>query len=208
MPCLTTRHFLCYNTSVGIELKILGIDPGMQNLGLGLIELDEDEIRLVNYGLIYHPRIEEKFNDHLDAGINQLAVDFPKYLHLYQPAIIISEYVPAGKLGSNDSLVTAAITTCKVIAFQFGIDWYSIAASTVKKGLTGDHKASKAKVRNAIIDVFPEMGESHAQEKKEQKQSGLKMTGLPQDIFDAVAIASIGGAKWLEESRERQLTTV
>lgn len=189
-------------------MKILGIDPGMQNLGLGLIQLDGDEVQLLNYGLIYHPRTAEKFNDHLDAGINQLAVDFPKYLHLAQPAIIVSEYVPVGKLGSNDSLVTAAITTCKVIAFQFGIDWYSIAASTVKKGITGDHKASKAKVRNAIIEAFPELGESHAEEKKEQKQSGQKATGLPQDVFDAVAIACVGGAKWLDESRERQLTTV
>jgi crossover junction endodeoxyribonuclease RuvC len=189
-------------------MKIMGIDPGMQNLGLGLIELDGESIELINYGLIYHPQTAEKFNDHLDAGIAQIVNDFPKYLHLAQPAVIVSEYVPAGKLGSNDSLVTAAITTCKVIAFQFGVEWYSVAASTVKKGLTGDHRATKAKVRNAVIEAFPEIGEAHALEKQQQKQSGEKATGIPQDVFDAIAIASIGGVKWLDSVKGKQLTTV
>ena len=174
-------------------MRVLGIDGGMTRLGIGAVRQEGDSFRLITHGLIHHPRDPERtFNEHLNLGIAQIVNDLPRLLDLVNPEIIVSEFIPAGKLGANDSLVIAAVTTCKVIAFQFGIPWHDVAASTVKKELTGDGRATKVTVRNAVFDIFPLVEIRHQQMKAEQKQGGEKAVGLPQDVFDALGIAVVG----------------
>lgn len=152
-----------------------------------------EQLELITFGLISNPRDPaSKFNEHLNKSIHQVTDDLPKALDLIRPDIIVAETVPVGRLGSNTELVVAAITACKVIAHQFGIPWYDIGATTVKKDFTGDMKASKVTVRNAVFDLFPIVEERHTKIKREQKSQGKKMEGLPFDVFDAVAIAVVG----------------
>lgn len=185
-------------------MRVLGIDGGMTRLGLGVVDYDDTEYGLVTHGLIYNPRDPEMaFNDHLNAGILRISNDFPRFLDLTRPDVIWAETIPAGRLGSNDSLVIAAVTTCKVIAFQFGIEWHDIAASTVKKDLTGDGRATKVLVRDTVFGMFPVVQERHATLKKEQKDHGEKSVGLPQDVFDGIAIAVVGAKK--NEKKEVQV---
>jgi len=170
-------------------MRVLGIDPGLIRLGIGALEYKDDGITLVTYGLISNPRGSESYNEFLTAGIHQICGDFPRLLDLVQPHMIVAETVPPGRLGSNSDSVMAAITVCKVIAYQFGIPWNNIAASTVKKSVTGDAKASKAVIKNTVMGKFKTIEARHAELKKEQKIEGVKASGLPQDVFDAVAIA-------------------
>lgn len=174
-------------------MRVIGLDPGMQKLGVSAIELIDDQLSLINYGLIAHPRDSaDSYNKFLNAGIYQIVDWFPKTIDLVRPDFIYSELVPPGRLGMNSELVVAAITTCKVIAYQFGIDWYDIAANTVKKSITTDATASKAVVRNAVIQVFPELDEEHKKLKKEQKEKGIKPVGIEQDVFDSISIGITG----------------
>ncbi len=143
--------------------------------------------------MIAHPRDDAlTFNQHLNTGIQQIVTDFPKLIDAIQPTVICAEIVPSGRLGSNSELVVAAITSCKVIAFQFGIEWIDYGANTIKKQVTGDGKATKTLVRNTILDLFPAVKSRHALLKKEQKVAGEKAEGLPQDVFDGIAIALCG----------------
>lgn len=102
-------------------MRILGIDPGLIRLGIGALEYKDEEISLITYGLISNPRGPESYNDFLNAGIHQICGDFPRLLDIIQPHMIVAETVPPGRLGSNSDSVMAAITVCKVIAYQFGI---------------------------------------------------------------------------------------
>jgi Holliday junction resolvasome RuvABC endonuclease subunit len=172
-------------------MRILGIDPGMLRLGVSAIKLLEDnEIELITYGMISNPRDSgTPYNQYLNAGIAQITNDFPRLLDVTKPQLIASETVPVGRLGMNTELVVGAITACKVIAFQFGIDWVDIGANTVKKEVTGDGKANKTLIRNTILGSFPTIETRHKLLKKEQKAAGEKMVGLPQDVFDSVAVA-------------------
>ena len=179
-------------------MRVLGIDPGLIRLGLGALDHTDDQTTLITYGLIANPRGQESYNDFIDSGIHQIVNDFPRLLDLVQPHIIVAEMVPPGRLGSNSDSVMAAITTCKVIAYQFGIPWSRIAASTVKKQITGDAKASKAKIKNAVMDEFGTIKARHAELKREQKLEGVKASGLPADVFDAIAIA------WTHIQQEKQ----
>lgn len=183
----------------------------MTRLGLGAVKADSN-LTLITHGLIYHPRDPAvSFNDYLNAGILQITNEFPRFLDLVRPDVIYGETIPAGRLGANDSLVIAAVTTCKVIAFQFGIEWHDIAASTVKKQLTDDGRATKTLVRNTVIDLYPKVGARHAAIKLEQKENGEKRTGLPQDVFDAIAIAVVGARKHVnnkDEAEEKEMQAV
>lgn len=178
-----------------MELSILGLDPGMQKFGYGSVTLIGDEIELGLSGMIAHPRdTNVPFNEYLDEGIAQIADQFPVMLSIVKPTFIVAETVPTGRLGSRSELVVAAITSAKVIAHQWGIPWHNMGANTIKKLIAGDGNATKAGVRNAVIDFFPILGERHKTAKKEQKSEGEKPEGIPQDVFDGIAIA-ISGAK-------------
>jgi Holliday junction resolvasome RuvABC endonuclease subunit len=187
-------------------MRVLGVDPGMTRLGIGAIQVDGDSVSLITHGLIANPidpTLKDQprwFNTHLDRSIAQIATDFPRLLDIVQPDLIVAELVPVGKLGSNDALVIAASTTCKVIAFQFGVEWFSVGASTVKKGLTGNHRATKTQVRNAIFDMFPVVEQRHQLLKAEQKADGEKAEGLPFDVFDALAVAVVGVKEYAKQA--------
>jgi len=184
-------------------MVIVGIDGGFVRLGLSAISLTDEGIRLLNFGLIRNQRGEETFNEFLTAGIEQITMDFPRFLALNQPNLIVSETIPVGKLGSSNSQVVAAVTTCHVIAIQQGIPWQNLGANTVKKAVTGDGKASKTLIRNTILDRFPSIAQKHAELKREQKEAGDKTRpGLPQDVFDSVAVALTGAMKTELDEKE------
>lgn len=168
----------------------------MTRLGIGAVAVKDDTMTLLTYGMIAHPRDpNHKYNEHLNSGIRQIVDDLPKLIDLLSPHAICAETVPVGRLGSNTELVVAAITTAKVIAYQFGIEWHDFGANTIKKEVTGDGKATKTKVRNSVMAQFPQVADRHKEMKKEQKLAGEKVEGLPADVFDAVASAITGAKK-------------
>ncbi len=176
---------------------VVGIDGGMIRLGLSAVNVTESQLDLVSYDLIGTPRGEGTYNGFLTEGITKITNQFPRFIDNARPDLIVSETIPTGKLGSNDSQVVAAVTTCHVLAVQFGIPWVNMAASTVKKIVTDDGRANKTLIRNTMIDMYPELGVKHAQEKDAQKKEGLKKRpGLAQDYFDAVAVAVAGAIRF------------
>jgi Holliday junction resolvasome RuvABC endonuclease subunit len=80
-----------------------------------------------------------------------------------------------------------------------------LAANTVKKELTGDGRATKAKIRNTILalETFEVVANRHKALKQEEKLAGKRMIGLPQDVFDALGIAIVG-AKKLQGENDRK----
>jgi len=187
-------------------MVILGIDPGQVRLGVAEIKVYKNgKLNLGHTGVVYHPRSDKlKFNEYLNEGIYQLAESFPDILHIVRPDFIVAEIVPVGRLGSNTELNVAAITTCKTIAWQWGIDWFDISASKVKKLVTDDAKASKSLVKKTVIGQFPQLEENNAILKENQKKEGIKPEGFPQDLFDAVAIAWAGAIEYGTNKTEEE----
>jgi len=175
-----------------VSVRVLSIDPGFTRLGWANLILEKGELSLGLTGIIGHPRTDESFNEYLDDGIAEIAEEFPVILSITTPELIFFENVPPGKLGSRSELNIAASTACKVLAFQWGIPWIGIGANTVKKELTGDGTATKAVVRNTVMELFPVLNQQHKEVKLEQKKAKEKATGIPQDLFDAVAIGVVG----------------
>jgi len=174
-------------------MKLLGIDPGNKRMGLASLHMTPGGIALGECEVIYHNNDNNlSFNVYLNEGIANLCEAFPWILHQTQPDVIVAEIIPVGRLGSNTELNVAAITVCKVIAWQWGIDWIDIAANTVKKTITGDGRATKAKIKHTVVKEFPSLVGRNEDIKKQQKMEGVKAEGFPQDLYDAVAVGWAG----------------
>jgi crossover junction endodeoxyribonuclease RuvC len=174
----------------GMGNRILGLDPGLEHLGFGVV--DTNPFGLTQMGIVPNPKDPLLlYNENLNKAIENIAVQFQRIIMLYDPNEIAAEIVPVGKLGSRSETTVASITVCKTLAFTYGIPWTDYGANTIKNTVTGDGYASKAKIRNAILQLFPDWTAKHKAEKdKQRREEGMKRPpGIPQDAFDGSAIA-------------------
>jgi len=171
-------------------LRVLGLDPGFERLGFGVVA--EEPLELPTMGVIsYEIDPLLTFNQNLNAAISNICDSFPRIIQVYTPNEVAAEIVPSGKLGSKSELVVASITVCKVICYQWGIPWTDYGANTIKDTLTGDGLATKAQVRNAILDLYPEWQTKFKEAKQAERRQGVKRpVGIPQDAFDGAAAAT------------------
>lgn len=174
-------------------MKVLALDPGLTRLGYASCQLlDNGDYELGLSGIITHSRGTEKFNEYLNSGIHNICEKFPYLITLTSPDIIVAELVPVGRLGSRSELVVAAITACKVIAYQAGLPWKDVAANSYKKALTGNGAATKGDIKKKVYELYPHLKQKDKDERKRQRELGEKVTGFPADLYDAIAIAHYG----------------
>lgn len=177
-------------------MRVLGLDPGLKRMGFACVEQLDTHMELIDFGYFLNERdVTMTYNTHLNRAVGFLAEKFPALVHEYAPRVIAAEIVPVGRLGANTELVVAAITVCKVIAHQFGVEWVDYGANTIKQVATGDGLATKARVRNAMLHRFASLDEAQREIKAKQKARGERPTGIPQDVFDGCAIAITGALK-------------
>lgn len=163
----------------------MAIDPGALRLGYSMISrLDTSSYVLHESGVIGLTRNDKEAY----AAYRHRLIDFwmEKFPDLIKDVdLIVSEQVPAVGGGNfiaatQSELVKAVVTTCQVIAKQQGVPWREIAGSTIKKQLTGNGRATKVGVRNAVIGVFPEL---------EPRKKELTVVA---DESDAIGIGLVG----------------
>ena len=147
---------------------VLGIDPGLNTTGYGLIEVSSRGPKLVEAGVVRsraHDALELKLAD-IHQGVTELMTAF-------HPTVMALE-----KLYSHYERPTTAIlmghargVIC-LAAAQAGVPICHYAATHVKKMLTGSGRAPKPQVQMAIC-----------------RQFGLPQVPEPPDVADALAIA-------------------
>lgn len=168
--------------------RVLSIDPGAERLGWSALEKQETDPP-IHLGLGYFG-IPRKVNGSntpyqeyrlslIDFWIDQT----PILLDRYKPDEVVCEIVPPNFGGNTAAsiqghLAICASTTIQVIARQRDLPVIQIGATTVKTRIGGDKKASKAKVRNGIIKIMPEL------ERFKKEWTASKVW----DVSDAVAI--------------------
>lgn len=147
-------------------MKILGIDPGLERIGWGLVERDGSRLVALEFGLIQTPRIA-----------------LPERLRIvHEEACALFERTAPDALATERQLFAANKTTALLVAHALGVvllagserglPWAEYAPPEIKQAVVGNGSADKKQVQFMV-----------------QRLLSLKELPKPDDVSDALAIA-------------------
>ena len=148
--------------------RVLGIDPGLNITGYAVVEFGRSGPAIVEAGAI---RTNPKAT--MGERITQIHADLAEILAEFKVDLVAVEQLYAHyKHPRTAILMGHARGAVLLAAQQAGVSVRNLAATKVKKNLTGNGHASKLQVQRAIASI-------------------CNLTALPEppDVADAIAIA-------------------
>jgi crossover junction endodeoxyribonuclease RuvC len=164
--------------------SVLGVDPGLLRTGYALLDRAgaPREARLIEAGVIRLPR-ERSLPDRLIELEKSLAT----IIGSARPNILACEELYAHYRHPRTAILMAhARGVILALAARCGLRVLPVAATNVKKLLTGNGHAGKRQVQAAVAATL-----------------GLPALPEPPDVADAIAIALCGLRLWQAETLER-----
>ena len=148
--------------------RILGIDPGLNITGYGVLEVTPDGPKLCEAGIV-----RGTTRDSLTARLAEIHAGISDVLTAFEPsAVAIEQLYSHYKRPQTAILMGHARGVICLAATQARIPVFDYAATQVKKLLTGNGRAPKIQMQQAI-----------------QRELGLTELPEPADVADALAIA-------------------
>ena len=133
-------------------MKILGIDPGMAIFGYGMIEVDNDTMKLITSGSI---QTDKKLDD--SKRLLEIYNDLSQIVERYKPDCASVEQLFFFKNQKTIIPVAEARGVILTVLEKYGIPAYSYTPMEVKQVLTGYGRAEKKEVeqmvRLALLDI-------------------------------------------------------
>lgn len=157
-------------------MRILGIDPGLQITGYGCVELDDGahEPRLVEAGVF-----RLKTSERMSYRLAQLYDDLSELLDELKPGIMIVEQLYSHYRHARTSILMGHARGVVLLAGQQrGVAIDELAATEVKKAVTGNGHATKRQIQMSVM-----------------AQCKLVELPTPPDVADAIAIAICGARR-------------
>ena len=149
-------------------MRILGIDPGLYICGYGCIESLDNSESLVEAGFCQTDKKKS-----IEIRLNQIAGDISCLLDRFSPDIMAVEQLYSHYAHPRTSILMGhARGVILQLAASCGIEVISYSATKVKKSATGNGRASKQQVQNAVTSIL-----------------SLSSVPEPNDVSDAIAIA-------------------
>jgi crossover junction endodeoxyribonuclease RuvC len=149
-------------------MKILGIDPGLNLCGYGLLQADRCGERLLEAGVI-----RTDASRSLEERLVQIASDFASLMERFEPEIVAVEDLYAHYQHPRTAILMGhARGVILQQAAAAGAAVKSFSATRIKKSLTGSGRAGKAQIQRAIRTLL-----------------GLAAVPEPPDVADAIAAA-------------------
>ncbi len=146
---------------------ILGIDPGLNATGYGLVQVNGSRLQAVEFGVI-RSRREDDFFDKLHRIFDQMS----NIVDQYRPDIVAVENLFVSRNSSSALRLGHARAAAIVAVLTRGLDVCEYTPREVKQSLTGMGQAAKQQVQYMV-----------------QKLLGLAEPPQPLDASDALAVA-------------------
>jgi crossover junction endodeoxyribonuclease RuvC len=149
-------------------MRILGVDPGLNTTGYGVIDIEGRQVRLVEAGVV-----RGRTKGSLTARVQEIYDGVTDVIRALKPEVLALE-----KLYSHYDRPTTAILmghargVIVLAAAQAGIAVHDYASTQVKKTLTDSGRAPKSQMQAAV-----------------QRELRLQSLPEPPDVADALAIA-------------------
>ena len=151
-----------------MNLRILGIDPGLRITGYGAIVCDARGPALLEAGVI-----TPDASAPLERRLGQLHAELCAVLVTAKPDVmVIEELWSAYKNPTTAVLMGHARGVLCLAAHEHGVPVRHLVHSLVKRSLAGSGSASKEQLKRMVM-----------------QQLGLRTTPQPDDVSDALALA-------------------
>ncbi|MHC4177020.1 MAG: crossover junction endodeoxyribonuclease RuvC [Planctomycetota bacterium] len=148
--------------------RILGIDPGLNVTGYGVLEVGDGRLRLCEAGII-----RGKARSSLTGRLAEVYRGVSDVIESFHPRVMALEELYSHYQRPRTAILMGhARGVICLAAAQAGISVMHYSATQVKKILTGSGRAPKGQVQRAI-----------------QHELGLSELPEPPDVADALAIA-------------------
>jgi crossover junction endodeoxyribonuclease RuvC len=151
-----------------MEMRILGIDPGLQVCGYACVETGQDAEALVEAGVI-----RTASGSTIEAKLNQIAEDIDSLLENFRPDIVAVEELYSHYTHPKTAILMGhARGVILQRCTQVAVEIRSFGATRIKKSITGNGRASKEQVQRTIQTIL-----------------SLRQLPEPSDVADAIAAA-------------------
>ncbi|MBD3380220.1 MAG: crossover junction endodeoxyribonuclease RuvC [Candidatus Omnitrophica bacterium] len=150
-------------------MRILGVDPGLNRTGYGVIETDRPEmIRLLEAGVI-----RTSPEDGISRRVSDIYTHLSDVIEEFRPNVLVLEKLYSHyKHPTTSILMGHARGVVCLAAGMGGVRLESYAATRIKKAVTGNGRAGKHQVQRMVKSML-----------------GLNKAPEPFDVSDALAIA-------------------
>jgi crossover junction endodeoxyribonuclease RuvC len=149
---------------------ILGVDPGIADTGYGLIEENNNELKLIAYG-----SIKTSKTDCLANRLAELEKQLSVLVAKHQPTVAVIEQLFFCNNAKTALIVGQARGVILLSLAKTGIKIIELTPLQVKQGLTGYGAADKKQVQQMVKLILK-----------------LSQTPKPDDAADALAMAICG----------------
>jgi|TARA_Y100000996_G_scaffold405671_1_gene381097 crossover junction endodeoxyribonuclease RuvC len=148
-------------------LKVLGIDPGLACTGFGIIEVSNNDLSAIDFGVV-----KTNSKEPLNVRLNTIFKDLKFIIEEYKPSVMSVEQIFYGKNVKSALLLGHARGIPLLLSAEFNLTLYEFSARRIKQSLTGNGNASKEQVQFMV-----------------QKLLSIKQLPSPMDASDALAAA-------------------
>ncbi len=145
---------------------ILGVDPGLERIGYGVIKREGSRLEVIDFGLITTPRIL------LPDRIRLAHEEMLKILDERKPDAIATERL-LFTVNKTTAMDVAKVLGAILLATSIrGVPWCEYSPPEVKQSVVGNGNADKKQVQFMVAKLL-----------------SLKAAPKPDDVADALAIA-------------------
>ena len=131
-------------------MRIIGIDPGLNKCGWGIIEQRGSALKHVANGVIKTPS-----KDILSARLLNIDTELTKVLDLHAPQSAAIEETFVNKSPASSLKLGAARGAAMVSAARYGLEVHEYGANLVKKSIVGAGHADKNQMMMMIKTLLP-----------------------------------------------------
>jgi len=150
--------------------RVIGIDPGLNATGYGVVECHSAGVKLLEAGVIRLPRSR---GDNLPARLETLFDSLREVMREFRPQAMCLEEVYAHRDYPQTSVLMGHARGVICLAARLAsVPVVSFSAKRVKQSVTGNGNASKTQVQRAVQNYF-----------------SLERVPHPPDVADALAVA-------------------
>ena len=129
---------------------VLGVDPGLQNTGLGLISIDTFGVP----SYVHHTIIQTKSSHSLENRLNRLFTELTDFIQQFKPSVMIVEEIFAS-INSNTIIKLGMARAIPVLcASRHNCTLFNVTTRLVKKKITGKGNAEKEEVARAVCRIL------------------------------------------------------